>query len=1020
MAIQRRLLLNRNKAISQLRKEQTKKPIVNIIKKTRSIESLKKQEATLLTKKLNKLVTSKSTIDKTKFKPKYLKVEDFNNIFNSIVKPEIKKDKFNFETKGEAFEILNEYFSDLTKKEFIIFDLYGKFIEHGKDKDNWEYITDNTFTKFLKQYYINDLKHTDRKIKFNSIIAKLIGSSGDDVTGIFYKSKYTKGKKYDHKLKFGDFNCVMNVIKHKITKMSKLTIEKINNFNKKYFKSGVRFMDLPEIAKSLFINISVVNKLNIEVYSTNKNNKNQTIILSLESLNHVEPFKLAQEMKNKKIIYVEDVDKHYNDNDSNNLMFKKIYGEQTIKYYWDENNIYKNKETEKFDNDEYHINDLSDLYFDKFLDENKLNNNKIFKNNDIELFEYVNNSVHNYDEIFFINNIEISKDLFKTNYINDKKFKNETLGLKSFELDMSKYFCYDRNKHFVAYKDNKYYKNYGIPKSGKFNLYKINEVLTDDQLNKLLLKCGFGQISNINIENQTIRKLKYFRNGYVYPIPILKWAIDNNITFKLDSVAINNFIQTINFNDEIINNKFFCKYIGIMQIKDEYKSYNLKCYSEKEAQDIQFYCKSNEIKSYYNKEFGYLSISKINDNISNMSHIASYIMGYAVLEIMDKLKQINFNDIIGVKVDCIILKKPYDIFNLSSKIGDWKIENKKMKQIYLNYNYINEKTNNYNFEYVLTDDKINYENINLISGSAGCGKTTRFSYKFDTDETLKCIYAFPNNNLCNKFKNANREDIKTSTYHKLFNIGCYDECNKLQYVTNCILDESTMINLKDMTKIIKMCELNNVNLFITGDFDYKTKKIFQIKPVEGESFLKYEFKSNIFYKHLIKNYRQNKDLIFSDFLNNCRGNNNIDVLKSCNDINLFKFINYDELIKSYNINDIIISPFDIGSKDKKANSDFINNELYKTNDILNVKYIVNRVVDGVKVANNEDLQINKDKFNEKTQKLAFCVTSHIVQGIEYDENKNIYVINHRYFTDNQLYVILSRAKLSKQIIFVNI
>ena len=52
--------------------------------------------------------------------------------------------------------------------------------------------------------------------------------------------------------------------------------------------------------------------------------------------------------------------------------------------------------------------------------------------------------------------------------------------------------------------------------------------------------------------------------------------------------------------------------------------------------------------------------------------------------------------------------------------------------------------------------------------------------------------------------------------------------------------------------------------------------------------------------------------------------------------------------------------------------------------------------------------------------LAYALTSHLVQGCEYDENKTIYIINSEYFTENQLYVLLSRAKTSKQIIFINI
>ena len=182
-----------------------------------------------------------------------------------------------------------------------------------------------------------------------------------------------------------------------------------------------------------------------------------------------------------------------------------------------------------------------------------------------------------------------------------------------------------------------------------------------------------------------------------------------------------------------------------------------------------------------------------------------------MIHMMDKLCCIDPKDFVMIKVDMISLRKPYpELFPLSKDVGDWKIEKGSNILAHRTNGFYNHRDNGFSPRGSITERKKNYGQFNLISGSAGTGKTTGFIEKFSIDETLgNLLMCFPNNELRASFKKK-YPNITCMTYHMAFNIGCYTDV--LKYYSNVVIDEASMIGATHIDTIIKKAKEFKVNL----------------------------------------------------------------------------------------------------------------------------------------------------------------------------------------------------------------
>jgi hypothetical protein len=1008
-----------------------------------------------------------------------------------------------------AYSRMPNIFSNLTEDNDLEITVYGTFTGSNNDR----YKPDLTFTsvcgveaisireEIRRNGLITSYKFKDSLKAFvGGKIQKLAKLSGvSQVTGKLELIAPLPAEYYSQFLQESttESNCFFNCIRSQVKKSKSVKLHNyvhpiIDELEKKYLTTGVPFnkdnVELQYIADRLksYLDITILSKLGAEIWTTRQtdtHNKKKNITMTLEKLNHVIDFvECTKTMKDKEIVYVDNLSNLYN-NSKHTIMYRENEKKE-IKYLWDETTIYKDAKTKEFDDGKYHINSLFDVEHDKFIAENELFNNVIYKNNNDELYNFVNSSVHHPSEMFFktsqpvevkqnkqvavvVDNKIINKITISANTDLDYGVDTDdepTYEIQQYDpnediindlkddnvLDLSDLYCYDKNKMYAAFQYHPYYQTHKMPASGKFMKYKVINKLNDKEMKKLLTRTGFVQITNIKITNDNIKRLNYFMNGCVYPMVMIQFLYDNKFKFDIIEVAINVWKQDIKFNDNCIQNKFYTNIVGIMNITSETSEYNIKCSSIEDAKYLKYisqHMTQTESKcTKFNKKFNSLTIEEQRSVVSNRSHVASYIMGYAMLFVLDKLLIIPTDELAGIRVDCIMLTKDRnDIFNVDpSSVAGWKTEEKSgLKEILKNGTFT--RFNPYKAlkenDLILTTHKLNMEQINFCMGGAGFGKTTLCLSSKYGEKLDNVLVTFPNNELRTKFTNENKEDmqnIDTSTYHKAFKIrvGYNDDddeyvqstADQYNYVIN---DESTMLGLTHFDKMIKMAREEHIVLILAGDFDYETKQLFQMPPIKDVSFLEYKFDNNVYSIKLTKNYRQQSDVEFGKFLTKSRGRRNDDILIDVSKSKLFKFDTFDNMINNYDPNtSIILSPYSEGGKQEKARTIYINKVLLEKLDVVNAKYNSNTKYH----CKNENIRLTKDEFTSsfktKTIKdkqvtsspydLAYALTSHLVQGCEYDESKTIYIINSPYFTENQLYVLMSRAKTSKQIIFINI
>ena len=914
------------------------------------------------------------------------------------------------------------------------------------------YLTDYTYNFIYNKHILNHQILQNSKDGYKGTLYKIfseITNSGEQyATMQIILEPLTTPEQHQHQFKYGKINCFLNSIKSqlleggqrsKCDEMKKMYIDKIDILNDTYFNCGVGLTDIKKIEKNLKININVVNAIGDYIYKNDDNNdKRQIITLKTPYNDHIADYVQNEqnEMANKNKIVVDDIEQHYLNNLSSFKYFKKNSEHKKV-YYYDEHNIYYEAfkiNNEVVNEDEIYIFDLLSYYKQKFINDNNLLNN-VITNKDNLFYDFINSSVHHIDKY-------INTDLLKSMFGNQKILKiDNSTDLNILDVEQNEFYksvnisfnSIDNNKCFIGFLNEstpagEIYKKLGVPQS-KFNFYKITEQPTPEYKDIILYgpHISFIEVDNICFINDTIKNMKLIKNGYIYTSYFLKYCIDNNIinnTFEWRTIATAQSMQYLKFCSEIIEQKFYNEIIGCMSSNMEHTILNFEVKNNADIKDILYYNSLNKDENNkiltYNKTVSIYTKKNIKQN---RSHIASCILSYALINIIDVVKDVNINNLLYVKCDGISTLKPLNI-ELTPNIGGWKNEDKKFISVNYNTSFINYKESliyNDNNIYPLTTHKQLYKSVNFITGAAGCAKTSRFLKKFDNtdDERIfNSLLLVPSNCLLYGLK-KNNEALNIATYQS-FIMAFYQmedthRENKKKFVkyTNIILDESTMINNNEMTKILKICKDNNFNVFIVGDYDIINKKSYQLKPPTNDEFFKCDdinddLIKNSYQLHLTKNYRQNGDKHLYNLLNECRDKTNEYIKNLLLNHKMIKKIDYNDVIINYKNNEQILSS--VNKFIDKINNDI--NDTKAENDDIKIMYC-NTSKD---TAKNESAIIKKKDFNKKSHFLGYSITSHKAQGLTYTDN--IYINLKNLFTDNILYVMISRAQRIEQIYII--
>lgn len=651
---------------------------------------------------------------------------------------------------------------------------------------------------------------------------------------------------------------------------------------------------------------------------------------------------------------------------------------------------------------------IKDSNFKIIYDEwkNKYNYNSLFIDQESDIYNFI--SSYDYSLHTFFNDFEVNDNLYD-------------------ELDIIKAYYNYSNKE-----KNKYY--CGVP-SGSFVSAICDERFNIDMFNELTENNLLGYfevvIKKINDKHNHFLKLGLIEGSKhtltTSQINLLKSYIEFTFINCCYAPAVD-----IPFNedflkvDEETKIKYYCKAFGLMLCTSSEIDITIK--------------PLNDDKNYYNTIYNdNYDIYKV-DNLVKVSikdkikksycHIAYFIHAYTRTLIIDQLLNMDINDIFGVKLDSIIVKKnsiyDYNKIVFGDEFKKCNIESMLQKKdysgldyglnndIYISYSssssyyrpYFNKSENEIIFDepFLYTGDYI-LNRVVVVGGKGGAGKTTSLLKKL---KNKNICYTTSCWNLIQGIKNKYPDILGYSLPNLTGKCGTTTtEKIKNTNIKIIIGDELTLNDNKIITQIINDPLYKHCFIFLLGDVDYNG--FFYQCSLPTINVLNPN-KINCQYVKYTKTFRFNEEL--NNKLDNLR-----ELMKNQESID-----NLNNYVKSnfnfYNKEDIIFNDIDIGIS---AINDYENNDNELTN------YFINKGTKPqyfIKTTNKAKGQLKGQQLLEKpthnNYECKLFKTIHSFQGLDLNDDNKIIISITKNFDYNLLYTALSRARRVDQIYLINI
>lgn len=555
-------------------------------------------------------------------------------------------------------------------------------------------------------------------------------------------------------------------------------------------------------------------------------------------------------------------------------------------------------------------------------------------------------------------------------------------------------------------------------------------VVTVNKVDKLYKISAYMYKTNEYIEKIILRHLTYFYNK-------------NNLVKFLNNYNINIKSQEVKILIEYILNNY--KELDILKLFKE-KSFLVEYYFRLDLKSISLINKK-EIKLHqiiycldliereghtfaYLKQLekelidiGYKEINKLRDDLS-------YLEKEEVLKVINE--KVYFIDNYKDEINIINNIKDRISLNVTEKIDTRIIEN----QIELiPFNLDKEQTS--------AIYKAVENNISLITGGAGTGKTTIINIliniinEFDCNNKVEIVSLTGkavnviNNKLTNKC-------VKAKTIHKLFGIEGnirFNNINKSIKLDYLIIDEVSMLDSKLLSFILMSIPINT-KLILVGDIN-------QAEPIGIGSPINDIIKSGIIEVTRLKNNNRSKSDVIRKNSQKILENNNVleyknnefEVIKSKNNIDsLLKKIEdlNKENIQLKDISILTLQNCNVQKINEKISPNYLKElregRKYTVSDkVIQLKndnrreiyngeqgivFMIIESMDNIEVdVNYGDKIITYDKHTINQIELAYAITIHKAQG---SQNKVIIIVidknDEEYLNRNLLYTAITRAE----------
>jgi hypothetical protein len=484
------------------------------------------------------------------------------------------------------------------------------------------------------------------------------------------------------------------------------------------------------------------------------------------------------------------------------------------------------------------------------------------------------------------------------------------------------------------------------------------------------------------------------RDNHEQDIKILNCLIAPSIAFKFNEKSLEKENGT----------KHFCKSTGLMMKQNFYNKKYIK--TERPEEFIKLISNKKEnIKLSIDKQDSIIEITE--DTNKTLKHIGFFIHSFVSAEVMKFILTNNNDDILGVKLDSIIVKKQstmtYDE-NLY-KVKEANIYNLvKLEDSFCNSFIVSSSYSNYCKPSFFGNKVQMYKRMVNLEGPGGSGKSSDVKKNFEAYEVTYAALAWARGA---DFKT--NYDCQITSLNKL--IG--DKCERIKLNQFCkviALDENTMINNKIIRQVSQ---------------DYPDKRIIIIGDIDSDGFAyqcslstdlieDFELFNPKYYDcQTIKyttNYRFDKEL--NDKLNDLRVfmKDNKDKPNRITLLNEYVNNNFKECIVdkseiNFNKGDMGIS----AHQESKLNFKYTKYFMSKGAEPVyyNTKTMINKnIIRG-------DFSYDKPKHHIYETKLFNTV--HACQGTTVPINSNLLIIIESNFDFQLWYTALSRAKSLKQI-----
>jgi len=795
-------------------------------------------------------------------------------------------------------------------------------------------------------------------------------------------------------------NAIINYFNNKINKTSdKKTISKYNGIIKKIqepqYNKPYNIKDLEELSDDIKVSFTITDFINEDIKIGVGSNKRYNIVLLNTKLHHLENY-------NNEIIEI-------NENEVNDLL------DRLTNYIKSGNTIYTEEKTYVINKGEF--SKLHGEHMEKFnLDRNYIKA-------DSSESEYINNYYMSVHQIFN-NNLfnyyikEMKKIDLPINDLSIKKIYDLDFGLNVESYSSSDEIFIDklnriqqREKELFSEIDLRgAYFNlvnnspYGVPSNSFIYYDNFYACKIDDHIKNKMI--GYYTITIIDKSEKIKVIFGKNKDNIVLTTPQIMTLKNHHIKFNINNCLIAPSIP-FKFDDSMLQEekdlKHYCKSVGIFISQTNHIKKLIKTDNPKEFIKI-----INNGNKNVDISINYKNIIEISeDTNSSLKHIGFFIHSFTSAEIIEFILNNNTDDILGVKLDSLIVRKDakfnYNEEKYKTKEANiYKLvgyDNGFRKPYIQSSNYINDcKPQLF--------DKVHYlsNRVVFFQGKGGAGKSTDIKNNFQPYEVCYSALAW-----------ARGVDFKNDDYNcsiLSLNKLVGNNCEKIKLNKFCkiiVLDELTLINDCIIDSVIK--EFPDKRIILIGDIDEDGFN-YQCSMASMDCFRLFHPKN---YDCQMINFTTNYR--FDDELNN-----KLDDLRKFMKLNCYKS-NRIELLNEYVKKSFSECYID---KEHVYFSDGYMGISSLQEDKLNFKY-TNYFLDkggcrpiyyNNKTIFNKNIfkgDISYEKPSHNNYDIRLFESVHACQGKTVPSNSLLFIIIEKNFDYQLLYTALSRARSLSQI-----